>query len=156
MNLLERDELLAQLQALWRAAASGPGRLVFIEGEAGIGKTTLLRAFARHLEGRALLSWGACEAMLAPVPLSVLDDIARQCPHARLARLVRAGAERAPLAGSARGGDEYDRRFSRVVQRGTHLLLVLARSESQRQRVEEIVGRCGGHDPQGPAPQAPD
>lgn len=97
MNLLERDELLAQLQALWRAAASGPGRLVFIEGEAGIGKTTLLRAFARHLEGRALLNWGACEAMLAPVPLSVLDDIARQCPHARLARLVRAGAERAQL-----------------------------------------------------------
>jgi predicted ATPase len=47
MRLLERDGLLAQLQAQLDAAISGAGRLVFVEGEAGIGKTTLLRSLAR-------------------------------------------------------------------------------------------------------------
>ena len=79
MPLLERDELLAQLHAQWTGACAGPGRLVFVEGEAGIGKTTLLRAFARSLQGDALVPlvhWGACEAMLTPRPLAPLDDIA--------------------------------------------------------------------------------
>ncbi|MBX3634707.1 MAG: AAA family ATPase [Rubrivivax sp.] len=97
MTLLERDDMLAQLQAQWREAAAGPGRLVFVEGEAGIGKTSLLRAFASRLDRRVPLRWGACEAMLAPEPLGVLEDIAQQCPHARLNALARAGAERSHL-----------------------------------------------------------
>ncbi|MBP6813873.1 MAG: AAA family ATPase [Burkholderiaceae bacterium] len=97
MKLLERDDVLAQLQAQWREAAAGPGRLVFVEGEAGIGKTSLLRAFASRLDGRVPLRTGACEAMLAPEPLGVLEDIAQQCPRARLTGLVQAGAERPHL-----------------------------------------------------------
>lgn len=97
MNLLERDDLLAQLQVQWREAAAGPGRLAFVEGEAGIGKTTLLRAFAGTLDGRVPLRWAACEAMLAPEPLGVLHDLAQQCPQARLAALVHGGAERPRL-----------------------------------------------------------
>lgn len=97
MKLLERDDMLAQLQAQWCEAAAGPGRLVFVEGEAGIGKTSLLRAFASRLDGRVPVCWGACEAMLAPGPLGVLEDVAQQCPRARLAELVRAGAERSHL-----------------------------------------------------------
>jgi DNA-binding CsgD family transcriptional regulator len=97
MKLLERDDMLAQLQAEWCEAAAGPGRLVFVEGEAGIGKTSLLRAFASRLDGRVPLRWGACEAMLAPEPLGVLEDIAQQCPRARVAALVQAAAERPHL-----------------------------------------------------------
>jgi DNA-binding CsgD family transcriptional regulator len=97
MKLLERDDMLAQLQAQWSEAAAGPGRLVFVEGEAGIGKTSLLRAFASRLDGRVPLRWGACEAMLAPEPLGVLEDIAQQCPRTSLAALVQAGAERPHL-----------------------------------------------------------
>src|SRR5687768_15572976 len=63
MGVLERDGLLAQLQAHWVAVrASATGRLVFIEGEAGIGKTTLLRSFAQQLQSEAPLHWGACDA----------------------------------------------------------------------------------------------
>ena len=40
--LLERDDLLARLDE----ARSGGGRLVFAGGEAGVGKTSLVRAFA--------------------------------------------------------------------------------------------------------------
>ena len=76
MTLLERDGLLAQLDARWSQAREGPGQLVFIEGEAGIGKTSVLRAFAASVRACAPVYWGACEAMATPRPLGALDDIA--------------------------------------------------------------------------------
>jgi DNA-binding CsgD family transcriptional regulator len=93
MTLLERDDLLAQLHAQWSRASAGPGRLVFIEGEAGIGKTTLLRSLAQSLKGDAPLHWGACEAMRAPRPLGPLEDIAMQSGGA-LSGLLGSGVER--------------------------------------------------------------
>lgn len=79
MTLLERDGLLAQLAARWSQARQGPGQLVFIEGEAGIGKTTVLRAFAASVRADSPVYWGACDAMATPRPLGVLDDIAIDC-----------------------------------------------------------------------------
>ena len=76
MTLLERDGLIAQLDARWLQAREGPGQLVFIEGEAGIGKTTVLRAFAARCGADNPVYWGACEAMATPRPLGALDDIA--------------------------------------------------------------------------------
>jgi DNA-binding CsgD family transcriptional regulator len=93
MTVLERDGLLAQLRAQWSSACAGPGRLVFVEGEAGIGKTTLLRAFAQSLQGEAAVYWGSCEALLTPRPLGPLDDIAN-AGHRTLQALLRDGAER--------------------------------------------------------------
>jgi len=76
MTLLERDGVLAQLDARWIKAREGPGQLVFVEGEAGIGKTTVLRAFAASMPADTPVYWGACEAMTTPRPLGALDDIA--------------------------------------------------------------------------------
>ena len=46
MSLLERSDALAQLEAALDRARAGPaGRLVMVGGEAGVGKTTLVRAF---------------------------------------------------------------------------------------------------------------
>src|SRR3954468_15760494 len=42
--LLERDDELTALAAALAAARAGAGRLVLVEGPAGIGKTQLLRA----------------------------------------------------------------------------------------------------------------
>jgi DNA-binding CsgD family transcriptional regulator len=78
MSLLERDTLLAQLTTEWTSASAGAGRLVFVEGEAGIGKTSLLRAFARSLDGHAPVLSGACEGLRTPRPLGPLHDIAAQ------------------------------------------------------------------------------
>jgi MoxR-like ATPase len=50
--LLERDEALAALTAALTAAVEGSGRIVFVSGEAGVGKTTLVRAFAEHTGAR--------------------------------------------------------------------------------------------------------
>ncbi|MGZ8272851.1 MAG: ATP-binding protein [Burkholderiaceae bacterium] len=76
MTLLERDGFLAQLHDRWTEARAGSGRLVFVEGEAGIGKTTVLRAFAVTVGAHSPVYWGACEAMAVPRPLGALDDIA--------------------------------------------------------------------------------
>ena len=68
-ELLERAELLARLDEL-RAVG---GRLVFVGGEAGVGKTALLRAFAERSGGRVLR--GACENLTTPTPYAPLLDL---------------------------------------------------------------------------------
>src|SRR5688500_4231936 len=66
MRLLERDAPLATLAALRTEAQASGGRLVFVEGEAGVGKTSLLAEFRRGLPPgvRALL--GSCDPLSTP------------------------------------------------------------------------------------------
>ena len=66
-ELLERGELLARLEA---ALAEG-GRLLFVGGEAGVGKTTLVRAFAA---GKPALL-GSCENLTTATPLGPFLDV---------------------------------------------------------------------------------
>jgi len=68
-ELLEREELLAQLVAL---RVQG-GRLVFVGGEAGVGKTALVRAFSANAEPAILR--GSCENLATPTPLGPFLDI---------------------------------------------------------------------------------
>jgi DNA-binding CsgD family transcriptional regulator len=74
---LERSAELEALTARLAAARSGSGggRLVLLAGEAGIGKTALVRELCRHAEGARVL-WGACYALHTPRPLGPLLDIA--------------------------------------------------------------------------------
>ena len=68
--LLEREELLTQLA---EARAAG-GRLVFVGGEAGVGKTALVREFASRSGERVL--FGSCENLTTPTPLGPFLDVA--------------------------------------------------------------------------------
>ena len=63
--LLERETFLDVL-------AGPPGRLVLVGGEAGVGKTALVRQFAE--DRRAL--WGACDPLQTPRALGPLLDVA--------------------------------------------------------------------------------
>ena len=58
--LLERQPALDALSTLREQAAAGRGQVALLGGEAGIGKTTLLREFARDAV------WGACDPLFTP------------------------------------------------------------------------------------------
>ncbi|MCJ2188296.1 AAA family ATPase [Novosphingobium sp. 2638] len=72
--LAERDNELARLAALLAAAGKG-GHVVAIGGEAGIGKTALLREFASGLADDCECIWGMCDPLLTPRPLGPVLDI---------------------------------------------------------------------------------
>ncbi|MBX3606984.1 MAG: AAA family ATPase [Piscinibacter sp.] len=74
LELLEREPALHTLRQLLQDAHTR-GRVVLVAGEAGIGKTTLLRAAA---DGHAVVWWGRCDALATPLPLAPLLDIARE------------------------------------------------------------------------------
>jgi DNA-binding CsgD family transcriptional regulator/tetratricopeptide (TPR) repeat protein len=77
MNLLERDGQLRQLEAALERASLGRGTTVLVSGEAGVGKTSLLQAFAAHAGETARVLVGACEDLLTPRPLGPFRDMAR-------------------------------------------------------------------------------
>jgi DNA-binding CsgD family transcriptional regulator/tetratricopeptide (TPR) repeat protein len=99
MTLLERDELLASLQAQLQHAIAGPGRLAFVEGEAGIGKTMLLRAFAHRQSEPLAIHWGSCDALQTPRPLGPLHDIATRSAG-ELRPLLETNADRLQVFGA--------------------------------------------------------
>lgn len=90
--LLERDQLLATLDECLADAARDEGRMALVAGEAGAGKTALVRAFATRHETAAWVSWGTCDALGTPSPLGPLNDMARDCYP--LATLLGGGAAR--------------------------------------------------------------
>jgi DNA-binding CsgD family transcriptional regulator/tetratricopeptide (TPR) repeat protein len=71
--LLERSAHLETLTAALDRARSGQGVFVLLGGEAGVGKTAVLRAFTAALEGTL---WGACDPLFTPRPLGPFLDIA--------------------------------------------------------------------------------
>ena len=90
-SLLERAAGLSFLQGLLDGVrASTQGRLVLVAGEAGVGKTLLLRGFC-EAQPAARILWGACEPLGTPRPLGPLLDIAAST-GGELAELVEAGA----------------------------------------------------------------
>ena len=70
--LLERDRTLDLLERAVGDAAAGRGSVALVMGEAGIGKTSLVRAFAASAGARVLLS--ACDDLMAPRTLGPLRD----------------------------------------------------------------------------------
>ena len=88
--LLERREALGQLTLLLDQALAGSGRVAFVVGEAGIGKTSLLRTFTQSLAPSAVRPlWGACDPLHTPRPLGPLHDMAEGLGVAVRAALTR-------------------------------------------------------------------
>jgi DNA-binding CsgD family transcriptional regulator/tetratricopeptide (TPR) repeat protein len=59
-------------------AAAGHGRLAIVSGEAGAGKSALLRRFSDVVASTADVLAGACDPLSAPRPLGPLVDVAPQ------------------------------------------------------------------------------
>ena len=74
--LVERDAERARLDAMLESARSGLGRVAFVGGEAGIGKSALVGAFVSSLGDEVRVSVGRCEALLTPRALGPMIDVA--------------------------------------------------------------------------------
>src|SRR5215211_926759 len=102
-QLLERSRCLSTLGGWLAGVRNGSaGRLVLVAGEAGVGKTLLLRRFCDDQRDSARVLWGACEALFTPRPLGPFLDVAEATggelqtliessgtPHELTAALVR-------------------------------------------------------------------
>lgn len=77
IELIEREQALKSLrEGLQEAAVRG--KVALVAGEAGVGKTSVLRAAAREHGTRGPVWWGICDALETPSPLAPLFDIARE------------------------------------------------------------------------------
>ncbi len=91
--LVERDAELGQLHAALARVRAGRGELALVTGEAGSGKTTLIREFVRQAAGRPDVLWGACDPLSAPRPFGpLIDAVGSVDPDA--AQRLTAGATR--------------------------------------------------------------
>ena len=116
-ELLERSDQLSELEEVLRGALTGHGRLVFIGGEAGAGKTALLRRFCDQRAGSARVLWGACDGLLTPGPLGPLFEIA-DATGGELDELVRGGSRPHQIASVL--ADELSRRPTVLVLEDMH------------------------------------
>ena len=78
MELLERDRFLTSLQKTFHNIETGEGHCIFVSGEAGIGKTSLINFFCKEQKGDCNIYKGSCDALFTPRPLAPLYDIVWQ------------------------------------------------------------------------------
>jgi tetratricopeptide (TPR) repeat protein len=78
MELMEREVFLDILQSRFETVLDGEGHCVFVSGEAGIGKTSLIKAFSKELTNRCKIFQDTCDALFTPRPLAPLYDILLQ------------------------------------------------------------------------------
>jgi DNA-binding CsgD family transcriptional regulator/GTPase SAR1 family protein len=76
MTLLERDAHLSELNQRFADVVNGKGRVVFLSGEAGAGKTSLIEQFADGLRPTTPVSIVSCDGLGMPGPFGPLIDIA--------------------------------------------------------------------------------
>lgn len=95
MDLLEREPLLDRLAGLLGDALAGSGAMAFVAGEAGVGKSSLVRRFCDGLGAGVRTLWGACDPLSAPPPLGALRDMASR--DRRLTSLFDASGDRHDL-----------------------------------------------------------
>src|SRR3989442_13747061 len=95
IRILEEDFFLKDLKAWQHEATEGEGRLAFVGGEAGMGKTVLVRILAQTVEGVARVAVGACDPRSTPRPLG---------PRLEVAEAVAPGTARLLVAGPPPGG----------------------------------------------------
>src|SRR5215471_21720426 len=104
--LVEREGFLASVERLLDEALGGSGRLVFLGGEAGVGKTALAAALAEAASG-PVVRRGCCDNIttaeaLGPIldalpELSVAADLAAGLSMLRLSQQVRGMLAESPM-----------------------------------------------------------
>ncbi|MBK7622370.1 MAG: AAA family ATPase [Kineosporiaceae bacterium] len=103
VRLLERDQQAAAVDDYLAEAVAGHGRMVFVAGEAGVGKTSFVGRVVRQAADVARVAVGGCDGSSTPAPLGPLTEMLPRLPaqvwppeatrHEVFARLVTALSE---------------------------------------------------------------
>jgi DNA-binding CsgD family transcriptional regulator/tetratricopeptide (TPR) repeat protein len=108
--IVERAEALGVLTRALADARGGRGRLVFVGGEAGVGKTTLVRAFAERAGDLVTVRTGGCD----PVARAPLGPFLDAVPEIEDDEVAEAGSPTSALV----------RRLGRTLRRSPTLLVI--------------------------------
>ena len=111
-RFVARERELAQLEAAFARAVAGAGGVSWVAGDAGIGKTSLLREFARRVaarEPRARVAWGECDALAG--------EGAAYLPFREIWRALREAAPGASGSFEAPGSGSVEEWFTAEVRR---------------------------------------
>ena len=130
-NLIGRGAEWRQLEQIWHAVARGQGRVVLLEGEAGVGKSRLAEDFVRHAvaEGAIALRGRGYDATAA-------------IPYGPLVEVLRGGLGAPGLSGAAPEWlAEAARLLPELRQRFPHLPPAEPAAPSEAWRVFEGVGQ---------------
>lgn len=92
-GIRERDRELAQLAAAAREAADGAGSVALVFGEAGIGKSSLVKALPKVLPAEARMLLGECDDLATRRPLGPFRDLVGSVGP-ELARALNEGGDR--------------------------------------------------------------
>jgi DNA-binding SARP family transcriptional activator len=146
--LVGRGDALARLRQAWRQASAGDAGMVTVVGEAGVGKTRLIAAFAVEAQrGGATVLAGRCfedrVAPYGPFAEALRQRIASSAPAsgwvaAELARLL---PELAPAHADAEG-DPRSARY-RLFEAVALVLAEAARDRPVLLVIETSIGRTG-------------
>ncbi|MFJ3672811.1 helix-turn-helix transcriptional regulator [Streptomyces sp. NPDC090106] len=91
--ILERETELTRLAGAAEEAARGAGSVALVLGEAGIGKSSLVKAMPRRLPALARILVGQCDDLATRRPLGPFRDLVGSV-GAELARAVTEGGDR--------------------------------------------------------------
>jgi DNA-binding CsgD family transcriptional regulator/tetratricopeptide (TPR) repeat protein len=80
VTLLERDRQLSTAAGYLADAAGGRGRLLFVAGEAGVGKTAFATRLAADAVTAARVAVGRCDGSATPPPLGPLAEMLPALP----------------------------------------------------------------------------
>ena len=96
MNLLERDSMFRDLHDAMLEADAGQSRMLLLGGEAGVGKSSIVRHLAERERRTARVLIGACDPLSSPHPLGPLQDVVSSM-HSRVADLFQHPDQRREL-----------------------------------------------------------
>jgi DNA-binding CsgD family transcriptional regulator len=156
-DVLERDAELTLLDAALDRAVAGSGSVVLVAGEAGIGKTSLVRAFLRTAGGRARVFAGACDDLVTPRLFGPFRDVPDLAPalvaadrDAVLSSMVALLTERPAVlvVEDAHWADDATldvlRYLGRRVEELPAVLVVTYRDDEPAPSLRRLLGGLGG------------
>ena len=151
VRVLGRETEMAKMRGLLDQARAGQRQTVFITGEAGIGKTTLVEAFLRHaaqipgalvVRGQCLEHFGSSEPYLP-----VLDGLSRLCRSSAGVQVMDVVRQQAPSWFAHMSAMNPQGAINQQGERDLQPNTVGTTRERMLREMAEAIEKLAGHSP---------